>query len=115
MKTYTMRDKKGLPFGAPVPYTPIIFIAGAVVHRLALHREPGASPAKYREWVVAHPVIGAKVCRLTATYKGMPCSSKGLTSAQARAAAMDQLTALCERIGSAKFNATIQPAPAVAS
>ena len=108
MKSYIMHDSKGLPFGAPVPYTPIIFIAGTVAHKLALHREPGASPAKYREWVVAHPVIGAKVCRLTASYKGMPCSSKGLTSAQARAAAMDQLTALCERIGSAKFNATIE-------
>ena len=112
MKTYTMHDKKGLPFGAPVPYTSIIFLAGTVAHRLALHREPGASPAKYREWVVAHPVIGAKVCRLTATYKGMPCSSKGLTSAQARAAAMDQLAALCERIGSEKFNAIIEKVPA---
>jgi hypothetical protein len=108
MKTYTMHDKKGLPFGAPVPYTSIIFIAGTVAHRLALHREPGASPAKYREWVVAHPIIGAKVCRVTGTVKGLPCSSKGLNSKEARVAAMDQLTALCERIGSDKFNATIK-------
>ena len=108
MKSYIMHDSKGIPFGAPVPYTPIIFIAGTVAHRLALHREPGASPAKYREWVVAHPVIGAKVCRVTGTIKGLPCSSKGLNSKEARAAAMAQLEALCERIGSAKFNVTIE-------
>ena len=112
MHTYTMHDKKRQPFGEPVPYTPIIFIAGTVAHRLALHREPGAAPAAYREWAVSHPVIGAKVCRVTGTVKGLPCSSKGLNSKDARAAAMDQLTALCERIGSEKFNATIEKVPA---
>ena len=107
MKTFVMHDKKRQPFGAPVPYTPIIFIAGTVTHRLALHREAGTAPASYREWAVSHPVIGAKVCRVTGTHKGMPCSSRGLTSKQARAAAMDALTATCERIGSAQFNAII--------
>jgi len=37
----------------------------------------------------------------------MPCSSKGLNSKEARAAAMAQLEAMCERIGSEKFNDTI--------
>ena len=107
MHTFTMHDKKRQPFGAPVPYTPIIFLCGTTTHRLALHREAGAAPASYREWAVSHPVIGAKVCRVTAAYKGVPCSSKGLNSKQARAAALAQLEALCERIGSDKFNATI--------
>ena len=108
MNTYIMHDSKGQPFGSPVPYTPILFTCGATTHRLALHREAGAAPAAYREWAVSHPVIGAKVCRVTGTVKGLPCSSKGLNSKQARAAAMAQLEALCERIGSEKFNATIK-------
>ena len=110
MHTFTMHDRKGLPLGAPVQYTPVLFIAGTVTHRLALHREAGTAPASYREWVVSHPVIGAKVCRLAGSHKGMPCSSKGLNSKQARAAAMEQLNALCERIGSEKFNTTIAAA-----
>ena len=108
MHTFVMHDKKRQPFGAPVPYTPIIFLCGTVTHRLALHREPGPAPAAYREWAVSHPVIGAKVCRVTGMFKGLPCSTKGLNSRQARAAAMAQLEALCERIGSEKFNATIK-------
>ena len=102
MKTYIMRDKQGQAFGQPVPYTPIIFTAGTVTHMLALHRVPGM-----REWVVSHPVVGAKVCRITGSHKGMPCSSKDMTTAQARAAAMAQLDALCERFGSERFNSTI--------
>ena len=102
MKTYIMRDKTGQAFGDPVPYTPIIFTAGSTPHMLALHRVPGM-----REWVISHPVVGAKVCRITGSHKGVPCSSKHMTAAQARAAAMDQLDALCERFGSDKFNSTI--------
>jgi len=110
MHTFVMHDKKRQPFGAPVAYTPIIFLCGTVTHRLALHREAGAAPAAYREWAVSHPVIGAKVCRVTGTVKGLPCSSKGLNSKQARAAAMAQLERLCERVGSEKFNDTIKQA-----
>jgi len=107
MKTFTMHDKKRQPFGQPVPSTPIISTAGTVTHQFALHREVSAAPVSYRGWVVSHPVIGAKVCRITVFYKGMPCSSKGLNSKEARAAAMAQLEAMCERIGSEKFNDTI--------
>tara|TARA_R110002126_G_scaffold27033_2_gene90965 strand:- start:45 stop:383 length:339 start_codon:yes stop_codon:yes gene_type:complete len=107
MHTFMMHDKKRQPFGAPVPYTPIIFLAGTTTHRLALHREAGAAPASYREWAVSHPIIGAKVCRVTGTVKGVPVSSRHLTTKQARAAAMAQIAAMCERIGSNKFNATI--------
>ena len=102
MKTYIMRDKKGQAFGEPVPYTPIIFTAGTVTHMLALHRVPGG-----RHWVVSHPTVGAKLCMVTGSHKGVPCSSKHMTAAQARAAAMAQLDALCERFGSDKFNSTI--------
>ena len=107
MNTFTMHDKKQQPFGEPVPYTPVLFTCGTTTHRLALHREAGAAPASYREWAVSHPVIGAKVCRVTGTVKGLPCSSRGLNSKQARAAALAQLERLCERVGSEKFNNTI--------
>ena len=104
---FQMQDKKRNPIGEPVPYAALIFTAGVVTHKLALHREPTALPDKYREWQVSHPGIGAKVCRITGSYKGMPVSSFGLTVTQARAAALAQLEALCERIGSDKFNAVI--------
>jgi hypothetical protein len=107
MKTFMMCNRKRQPFGAPVPYTPIMFTAGKTTHMLAVHREAGAAPVSSREWVVSHPIIGAKVCRLTVWHRGMPCSSKHLTAPQARAAAMAALEALCERIGSEKFNTTI--------
>jgi len=107
MNTFTMHDKKRQPFGAPVPYTPIIFLCGTTTHRLALHRVPGALTARHRNWAVSHPTIGARVCEVLSALHGMPVSSKHLTTKQARAAAMAQLERLCERIGSENFNATI--------
>ena len=107
MKTFLMHDKKRQPFGAPVPYTPIIFLCGTVTHRLALHRVPGALTARHRNWAVSHPVIGARVCEVISALHGMPVSSRHLTTKQARAAALAQLERLCERVGSEKFNNTI--------
>jgi hypothetical protein len=107
MKTFIMHDKKRQPFGQPVPYTPIIFTAGTTTHRLALHRVVGALTARHRNWAVSHPVIGARVCEVIGALHGMPVSSRHLTTKQARAAAMVQLERLCERIGSEKFNNTI--------
>ena len=104
---FQMVDKHRTPIGAPLPYTALIFTAGTVTHRLALHRENTILPDKYREWQVSHPGIGAKICRVTATYKGVPMSSAGLTVTQARAAALAELEALCNRIGSNKFNTVI--------
>ena len=104
---FQMQDKKRNPIGEPVPYAALIFTAGTVTHRLALHREPTTLPDRYREWQVSHPGIGAKICRVTASHKGFPVSSAGLTVTQARSAALAQLEALCERIGSDKFNAVI--------
>ena len=107
--TFQMKERHGADIGQPVPYTALMFTAGTVTHRLALHREATALPDKYRQWSVSHPVIGAKVCRVDASYKGMPVSSAGLTLTQARAAALATLEALCERIGSDKFNAVVKP------
>jgi hypothetical protein len=90
-----------------VPYTALIFTAGTVTHKLALHLEDTLLPDRYRQWQVSHPGIGAKVCRVTASYKGVPVSSAGLTVTQARAAAVAELEALCGRIGSDKFNSVI--------
>ena len=108
MHTFIMHDKKRQPFGAPVAYTPIIFLCGTTTHQLALHRVPGALTARHRNWAVSHPVIGARVCEVLSALHGMPVSSKHLTTKQARAAAMAQLARLCERIGGAKFNDTIK-------
>ena len=105
--TFQMMDKHRKPIGKPVPYTALIFTAGVVTHKLALHREETLLPLKYREWHVSHPGIGAKVCRVTTSYKGVPVSSAGLTVTQARAAAVAELEALCGRIGSDKFNTVI--------
>ena len=107
METFIMHDKKRQPFGEPVPYTPIIFTAGTTTHRLALHRVAGALTARHRTWAVSHPIIGARVCEVISALHGMPVSSRHLTTKQARAAAMVQLERLCERIGSEKFNDTI--------
>jgi hypothetical protein len=105
--TFQMQDNHRKPIGNPVPYTALIFTAGVVTHRLALHRENTMAPAKYREWQVSHPGIGAKICRVTSSHKGVPVSSAGLTVTQARAAAVAELEALCDRIGSDKFNTVI--------
>jgi hypothetical protein len=105
--TFQIMDKHRKPIGEPVPYTALIFTAGVVTHKLALHREETLLPLKYREWHVSHPGIGAKVCRVTTSYKGVPVSSAGLTVTQARAAAVAELEALCGRIGSDKFNTVI--------
>lgn len=107
--TYQPLDKNRTPTGAPMEYTPIVFIAGTQTHRLALHRDiaSAAAPNDFRDWVVAHPGIGAIVCRVRGWYKGMPVSSRGFNTPQARAAAILSLDALCERIGSESFNARI--------
>ena len=108
MKTFFMRNENHEVFGEPVQYTPIIFICGDVAHRLALHRIASNAPNKYRPWVISHPILGAKICRVTAYYKGCPVSSAGISIKDARNAAMFNLDQLCARIGSTKFNEVVQ-------
>ena len=90
-----------------VEFTPLIYIAGTVTHRLALHLEVGPLPNMMKQWRVSHPVIGATVCRVTGTYKGVPCSSRSMGPRDARMHAVACLDAMLERIGSDRFNATI--------
>ncbi len=73
------------------------------MHRLALHREIGSAPERSRRWVVSDPLSGCLICRVSATYKGMPVSSAGLTIAQARSLALIDLDSLVDRIGLAEF------------
>jgi hypothetical protein len=84
----------------PTPYTPLMFTRGTQTHRLALVK-------RYGSWQVCHPGTGALVLRITATYKGMPVSSAGLTLAQARAYALLGLDTLVDRIGLPKFESVL--------
>lgn len=105
--TFIMRDRQGKEMGGPVGFYPLMFTAGTVTHRLALHKEASGLPDTYKQWQVSCPTVGAKVCMVRSHYKGVPVSSGRLTVTQARAAAMESLEALLERIGSDKFNAVI--------
>ena len=78
------------------PYTPLRFTRGTLTHHLALVKRAGT-------WQVCHPGSGALVLRITASYKGMPVSSAGLTLAQARACALVDLDSLVDRVGLEHF------------
>lgn len=93
---------------APVEYYPIIYMHGSDSWRLALHREPVL--AGKGEWIVSDPISGYRVCRITATYKGVPVSSKDLTVSQAREAAMLQLDATVDRVGFDRFTRVLSEA-----
>lgn len=101
--TYIKRDRNRKPYGEPVPYSPLIVLSGTQVHKLALHKQDGA-------WTVAHPASGARVCEVRATYKGVPISSGIATLKWARAAALAQVDAMIERMGTDRFNSVLQAA-----
>jgi hypothetical protein len=84
----------------PTPYTPLLFTRGTQTHKLALVKRHGS-------WQVCDIGTGALVLRITASYKGMPVSSAGLTLAQARASALDNLDTLVDRVGLEKFEAVL--------
>jgi hypothetical protein len=84
-----------------VRYHPIVFLRGTRAWRLALHREPVL--AGKGDWIVSDPVSGFRVCRITASYKGVPVSSKDLTVTQARGAALADLDLTVDRIGLDRF------------
>jgi hypothetical protein len=104
---FTPVNSDGAPMGEPVAFTALIYTAGTITHRLALHKEISALPDGYRQWVVSHPGIGAKVCTVRAYHKGCPVSSARMSQTSARAAAIATLDEMLERIGSDKFNAVI--------
>jgi hypothetical protein len=92
----------------PVEYYPIVFMRGSDAWRLALHREPVA--AGKGDWIVSDPVGGYRVCRVTATYKGLPVTSHNLTITQARAAALVDLDTTVDRIGLERFSRVLNEA-----
>jgi hypothetical protein len=92
----------------PVEYYPLVFVRGSDAWRLALHREPVL--AGKGDWIVSDPVSGYRVCRVTATYKGMPVTSHNLTITQARAAALADLDSTVNRIGLDRFSRVLNEA-----
>ena len=92
----------------PVEYYPMIFDRGSEAWRLALHRDPVL--AGKGEWIVSDPVSGYRVCRVTATHKGVPVSSKNLSQRQALAAALVDLHRCVDRVGLARFSEVLTKA-----
>lgn len=106
---------KGKRLAQGVEYTALLYTAGTVTHRLALHRSSiGVHPSFPRSslsWQVSDPISGGLILRdVGAWVKGCPVSSAGLTLAGARMNAMASLDALLERIGSDAFNARLAAA-----
>jgi hypothetical protein len=92
----------------PVQYYPLVYLHGSDTWRVALHREPVL--AGKGDWIVSDPVSGYRVCRVTASHKGMPVASRDLTVTQARAAALLDLDATVARIGHARFKSVLDKA-----
>ncbi len=92
----------------PVQYYPIVFLRGSRSWRLALHREPVL--AGKGDWIVSDPVSGSRVCRITASFKGVPVSSRDLPVNHARAAALVDLDLAVDRIGLDRFAAVLDAA-----
>jgi hypothetical protein len=84
----------------PTPYSPLLFTRGTQTHRLALVK-------RFDQWQVCDITSGALVLRITASFKGMPVSSAGLTLAQARACALVDLDTLVDRVGLPKFESVL--------
>jgi hypothetical protein len=57
----------------PTPYDPLIYTRMHEAWRFALHKT-----ASGRDWIISDPVSGAKICTVSATYKGMPVTSGDL-------------------------------------
>ena len=109
--SFAPRGRDGQPLmREPVPFAPLIYLAGTQAHRLALHRELTLLPEKMKHWIVSDPVSGAMVCRVRGTHKGMPCASSGFGLQDARSAAVATLDELLERVGSDAFNARLAAA-----
>ena len=84
----------------PTPYDPLIYTRQTSAWRLALHKSA-------RQWIVSDPASGAKICTVTATYKGVPVASGDLPLKQARLAALADLDALVDRVGFDRFAAVL--------
>ena len=89
--------------GAPITtkYDPVIYTRESSAWRFALHKSA-------RNWIVSDPKSGAKICTVTATYKGVPVASATLSLKHARAAALADIDALVDRIGFDRFAAVLE-------
>ena len=100
MPTFTMRHKDGTT--EETKYTELMVIAGAQVHKLALHK------TALGNWVVSDPKSGAAIVRnLSGWFKGCPISTRGFTLREVRALAQGEVDNLIARIGSDRFNAAL--------
>lgn len=113
--TFRPVTTKGKRLAQGIEYTALLYTAGTVTHRLALHRSSigvhPSFPLSSLCWQVSDPISGGLILRdVGATYKGVPVSSAGLSSRDARTNAMARLDALLERIGSDAFNARLAAA-----
>jgi hypothetical protein len=79
---------------------PLIYLCRGRVWRFALHKH-------VRDWFVSDPISGARVCRVTASYKGVPVASRDLTIKQAMQAALVDIDAVVARVGFERFAATL--------
>ena len=70
-------------------------------YKLALHKSG-------RNWVVSEFKCGAKVCTVSAYYKGMPVASSDLPLKLARLMALSDLDLLVDRIGFDAFDSAMQ-------
>ncbi len=85
-----------------VKYTPLIVIAGSVVHKLALHKSSNGV------WMVADPKSGAVVIKaVQGQFAGLRLSHSSMTLRDIRPLALADVEALIERIGSERFNTTL--------
>jgi hypothetical protein len=98
-KPVFMLALRNLP-SVETPYTPIMFTRGTQTHRLALVKRAGT-------WQVCDIGSGALVLRVKSDWKGIPVESLGLTLAQARACALDNLDTLVDRVGLPKFESVM--------
>ena len=88
-----LRDREPIA----TPYNPLIYTRMHECWRFALHKSG-------RMWIVSDPVSGAKICTVSATYKGMPVASGDLSLKHARAMALIDLDLLVDRIGIERFS-----------
>jgi hypothetical protein len=91
---FMMARRDALP--ASTEYNPIIYTRLSSVWRFALHKSG-------RHWIVSDPNSGAKVCTVTASYKGMPVASGDLSLKNARLAALIDIDHLVDRVGFDRF------------
>lgn len=109
--TFLPRNNDGTLQAEPVAYTPLMFIVGTEVHRLALHKAINSLPDEYKEWDVSEPLTGMRVCRVRASYKGAgPISSRGMRVSDAKQCALACVEEVISREGSDRFNAVVAAA-----